>query len=77
MLFLECDTHMWRLGERSLQDGIRIDGGSDWFCLHRDFATYVTQSKDELVTGLKAYWEYSLLPAEVCISILHLTLITT
>ena len=65
MLFYECDTHMWRLGERPLQDGIRIDGGSDWFCLNRKFTKYVVNSKDKLVSGLKEFWKYSLLPAEV------------
>lgn len=66
MLFYECDNHMWRLGARDMQDGIRIDGGSDWICLHRDFVHYLSHSKDEMLAGLKAYWKYSLLPGEVC-----------
>ena len=65
MLFHECDNHLWRLGPRQLQDGIRVDGGSDWICLHRGFVHYVVGDNSSLVTGLKAYWKYSLLPAEV------------
>jgi protein xylosyltransferase len=63
MLFYECDNHMWRLGARQPQDGIRIDGGSDWVCLSHQFAQYLL-TEDLLVTGLKQYWKYALLPAE-------------
>jgi len=62
--FYECDTHMWRLGERTLPSGVQIDGGSDWICLNRNFANYVVNSNDELVTGLRKVFEYTLLPAE-------------
>ena len=76
MLFHECDNRMWRLGTRSPQDGIRIDGGSDWVCLYRDFAQYLTgagggrgstwsEGDAALLAGLKDYWAYALLPAEV------------
>lgn len=64
-LFYECDNHLWRLGVRSLQDGIQVDGGSDWICLSKNFCNYVVTSTDALVTGLKQYWTYALLPAEV------------
>ena len=43
--FYECETHMWRLGERSLPSGIFVDGGSDWICLNRNFANYVVNSE--------------------------------
>ncbi|XP_064113215.1 xylosyltransferase oxt-like [Macrobrachium nipponense] len=62
--FLECETHMWRIGERKLPFGIRVDGGSDWLCLNRGFVDYVVNSKDQLVTGLKKIYSYTLLPAE-------------
>jgi len=62
--FYECDTHMWRLGPRTLPLGVQIDGGSDWICLNKKFATYVIQSKDELVVGLKKVFSHTLLPAE-------------
>jgi len=65
MLFHECDNHLWRIGPRQLQDGIRIDGGSDWICLHRTFGRYVVNDNSSLISGLKAYWKYTLLPAEV------------
>ncbi len=38
--FFQCDNHMWRLGPRKLPLGIQIDGGSDWVCLHKNFARY-------------------------------------
>lgn len=63
MLFYECEHRMWRLGPRQLQDGIRIDGGSDWICLSREFIQYVV-GDDPLLSGLKSFWKYTLLPAE-------------
>jgi len=62
--FHECDTHMWRIGPRTLPLGIQIDGGSDWICLNRKFVEYTVNSGDELVVGLKALFKYTLLPAE-------------
>lgn len=63
--FVECDTHMWRIGDRSLPEGIQIDGGSDWVCLSRKFVTYVTaEMQDELILGLLKIFRYTLLPAE-------------
>ncbi|XP_033944219.1 xylosyltransferase 1-like [Pseudochaenichthys georgianus] len=63
-LFLECDTHMWRLGDRKIPEGIAVDGGSDWFLLNRPFVDYVVNSKDELVSSMKSFYAYTLLPAE-------------
>lgn len=64
-LFHECDNHMWRLGERTIPEGLEVSGGSDWFALTRKFVEYVVNSQDELVTGLKQFYTYALLPAEV------------
>uniref|UniRef100_A0A182LRE1 protein xylosyltransferase n=1 Tax=Anopheles culicifacies TaxID=139723 RepID=A0A182LRE1_9DIPT len=68
MTFVECDNRMWRIGDRPLPAGITIDGGSDWVCLSRDFARYVTgegsAKQDELVRGLLRVFEYTILPAE-------------
>lgn len=64
-LFFECDTHMWRLGDRKIPEGISVDGGSDWFLLNRMFVEYVINSKDDLVTNMKRFYAYTLLPAEV------------
>ncbi|XP_029945376.1 xylosyltransferase 2 [Salarias fasciatus] len=63
-LFHECDNHMWRLGERSIPNGLEVSGGSDWFALTRRFVEYVITSRDELVSGLKQFYTYALLPAE-------------
>lgn len=62
--FLECDEHMWRLGDRKIPPDIDIDGGSDWIGLNRKFCHYLVTSKDPLVTSLKHMYSYSLLPAE-------------
>lgn len=61
--FVECDTHMWRVGDRTLPDGIQIDGGSDWIGLSRAFVEYVTV-EDELIRGLLRVFHHTLLPAE-------------
>ncbi|CAM9282289.1 unnamed protein product [Lampetra planeri] len=63
-LFHECDNHMWRLGERSIPEGLEVSGGSDWFALTRSFVEYVIESQDPLVSGLKQFYSYALLPAE-------------
>ncbi|KAJ8251172.1 hypothetical protein GJAV_G00218090 [Gymnothorax javanicus] len=63
-LFVECDTHMWRLGERQIPEGVAVDGGSDWFLLSRTFVDYVVNSQDDLVTNMKRFYAYTLLPAE-------------
>ncbi|XP_072124911.1 xylosyltransferase 1 [Mobula birostris] len=63
-IFFECDTHMWRLGDRKIPEGITVDGGSDWFLLNRKFVEYVNYSEDELVTHMKRFYAYTLLPAE-------------
>lgn len=64
-LFYECDTHMWRLGDRKIPEGVSVDGGSDWFLLNRLFVEYVINSQDELVASMKRFYAYTLLPAEV------------
>lgn len=65
--FVECDTHMWRIGDRELPHGVQIDGGSDWVGLSRKFVEYVTAfngEPDELLTGLLRIFHHTLLPAE-------------
>lgn len=64
-LFHECDSHMWRLGERHIPEGIVVDGGSDWFSLTRSFVEYVVYAEDQLVSQLRQFYTYTLLPAEV------------
>lgn len=62
--FVECDTHMWRIGERELPTGIQIDGGSDWVGLSKKFVKYIIQHKDILIDGLLTIFHQTLLPAE-------------
>jgi protein xylosyltransferase len=63
--FIECDVHMWRVGDRELPSGIQIDGGSDWVGLSRDFVEYVTNpDQDPLIAGLMVLFRHTLLPAE-------------
>lgn len=62
--FVECDTHMWRIGERELPTGIQIDGGSDWVGLSKKFVLYIIQHKDILIDGLLTIFHQTLLPAE-------------
>lgn len=64
-IFVECDNHMWRIGDRDLPNGIQIDGGSDWIGLSREFVEYITNSnKDMLLEGLWTVFSHTLLPAE-------------
>lgn len=56
---------MWRLGERQIPEGIVVDGGSDWFSLTRNFVEYVVRTEDQLVSQLRQFYTYTLLPAEV------------
>lgn len=62
--FVECETHMWRIGERKLPRGIVIDGGSDWIALSPEFVSYVVGKQDQLLAGLEIVFKHTLLPAE-------------
>lgn len=63
--FVECENHMWRIGDRQLPWGIQVDGGSDWVALSRDFVEYVSRNDtDDLVNGLLILFKHTLLPAE-------------
>ncbi|XP_030570875.1 xylosyltransferase oxt [Drosophila novamexicana] len=64
--FVECDTHMWRIGDRKLPAGIQVDGGSDWVALSRPFVNYVTNpaKDDTLLQALLQLFRHTLLPAE-------------
>lgn len=68
-VFVQCERRMWRITDRSLIKGIVWDGGSDWMILSQSFCRYVTNELNNrrvsLVHGLRNYFEFSLLPAEV------------
>ena len=65
-VFHQCESRMWRLGDRTLPAGIRVDGGSDWFGLTRELVQYATgkSNSDQLLAGLKNLYKHTLLPAE-------------
>ncbi|XP_077475650.1 xylosyltransferase 2-like [Stigmatopora argus] len=63
-VFYECDNHMWKVGVRSIPEGLEISAGSDWFVLNRQFVDYVVNSQDDMLTGLKLFYSYSLIPLE-------------
>lgn len=62
--FVECDNHMWRVDNRELPPDITLDGGSDWIAINRNYSRYLVTDKSPFLTGLKRYYEFSLLPAE-------------
>jgi protein xylosyltransferase len=62
--FVECDNHMWRVDNRKLPGDITVDGGSDWIAIHRNYSRYLVTDQSDFLTGIKRYYEFSLLPAE-------------
>ncbi|KAF5398943.1 hypothetical protein PHET_07738 [Paragonimus heterotremus] len=69
-IFAYCDQHIWHLGRRPYPTGIVFDGGSDWMVLAREFVDYIVHSQDAVLTGLKQYATYSLLPVEMFFHVL-------
>ncbi|KFD49350.1 hypothetical protein M514_09797 [Trichuris suis] len=63
-LFVQCENRMWRLGTRRMPRRVRFQGGSDWFVLHRDFVQFIVREKSSLVSRLREWFRYTLLPAE-------------
>ena len=64
--FVECETHMYKLGPREVPAGIQIDGGSDWYCLSKPFVEYIAlhREDDPLLKELYSVFDYSLMAAE-------------
>ncbi|KAK5977838.1 Xylosyltransferase sqv-6, partial [Trichostrongylus colubriformis] len=63
-VFVECENRMWRIGKRDeFPRNLRIDGGSDWIVLHREFAEY-SISDEDLPTKLRALFSSIILPVE-------------
>lgn len=63
--FVECDDHVWNVGNRKMPLGVQYNGGSDWFCLKFEFIDYVLNSKHDYVKQLKSYYKNTILPSEV------------
>eukprot|EP00048_Salpingoeca_helianthica_P006199 m.95850 g.95850 ORF g.95850 m.95850 type:complete len:713 (-) comp13913_c1_seq2:29-2167(-) len=61
--FVLCENRMWRVAARTLPTNLSMEGGSDWFLLHRSFAQFAV-SNSPIVTGLRRYYDFSLLSAE-------------
>uniref|UniRef100_A0A182LT57 protein xylosyltransferase n=1 Tax=Anopheles culicifacies TaxID=139723 RepID=A0A182LT57_9DIPT len=57
--FLECDNRMWCIGNRKVPDGIITNGGSDWFCLSRDFIRYALDERHDQVADLMHLMEHT------------------
>ena len=64
-LFYECENRMWRLGDREIPKNMQLDGGSDWFALHRSLCEYsVSDAQDGVLEKINYWFNYTLLPAE-------------
>uniref|UniRef100_A0A915JP36 protein xylosyltransferase n=1 Tax=Romanomermis culicivorax TaxID=13658 RepID=A0A915JP36_ROMCU len=63
-VFFQCESRMWRLDDRVMPKGLRLDGGSDWLVLHRSLSEYALNEEDPLVLGLRQLFRFALLPAE-------------
>jgi len=50
-VFHQCESRMWRVGDRALPQGIRFDGGSDWIAITRSLASYIVHQNNPLLQG--------------------------
>ncbi|KAM3717643.1 Xylosyltransferase sqv-6 [Dirofilaria immitis] len=63
-VFMQCEDRMWLLMKRTkFPNSIRLDGGSDWIVISRDFAEYAL-SDEELPINFRQFFANVLLPAE-------------
>ncbi|XP_074594181.1 xylosyltransferase oxt isoform X2 [Brevipalpus obovatus] len=62
--FYQCEDRVWRLGPRTIPRGLKISGGSDWFCLTREFCEYVSHGDDAMLREVRTLFKYSLLASE-------------
>ncbi len=65
-LFHECDQHMWKLGNRTLQFGVQYGGGGDWFVLDYKFVNYLSNTNNVLMRNLIDFLNFTSSPLEVC-----------
>ncbi|VBB33742.1 unnamed protein product [Acanthocheilonema viteae] len=63
-VFMQCENRMWLLMKRTkFPNSIRLDGGSDWVVISRDFAEYAL-SDEELPLNFRKFFANVLLPVE-------------
>uniref|UniRef100_A0A182T1A0 protein xylosyltransferase n=1 Tax=Anopheles maculatus TaxID=74869 RepID=A0A182T1A0_9DIPT len=62
--FVECENRMWRIGDRQLPAGIITNGGSDWFCLTREFVQYTLDERNDLVADIMTIMEHTIFGTE-------------
>ncbi|CAG9539643.1 unnamed protein product [Cercopithifilaria johnstoni] len=63
-VFMQCENRMWLLTKRTkFPNSIRLDGGSDWVVISRDFAEYAL-SDEELPLNFRKFFANVLLPVE-------------
>uniref|UniRef100_A0A1I7VC87 protein xylosyltransferase n=1 Tax=Loa loa TaxID=7209 RepID=A0A1I7VC87_LOALO len=63
-VFMQCENRMWLLMKRTkFPSSIRLDGGSDWIVISRDFAEYAL-SDEELPLNFRKFFDNVLLPVE-------------
>ncbi|VDD82130.1 unnamed protein product [Mesocestoides corti] len=62
--FVQCRDYVWRVGLRPPLDGVVIHGGSDWLILPRNFCYYSVRGSDDLVSGLRKWFQNAILPVE-------------
>ena len=61
---MECEERMWRIAKRdAFPKQLRLDGGSDWLVLHREFAEY-SISHEELPAKMRKLFSSIILPVE-------------
>uniref|UniRef100_A0A0R3RVV9 protein xylosyltransferase n=1 Tax=Elaeophora elaphi TaxID=1147741 RepID=A0A0R3RVV9_9BILA len=63
-VFMQCENRMWLLMKRTkFPNSIRLDGGSDWVVISRNFAEYAL-SDEELPLNFRKFFANVLLPVE-------------
>uniref|UniRef100_A0A4Y0BMI5 protein xylosyltransferase n=1 Tax=Anopheles funestus TaxID=62324 RepID=A0A4Y0BMI5_ANOFN len=62
--FLECENRMWLIGDRQPLSGIVTNGGSDWFCLSREFVKYALDERNDLVADVMRIMEHTIFGTE-------------
>lgn len=56
---MECDNYVYHIAPRTLPKGLIYRGGSDFFCLSRDFVKYILQKDDPFIHGLYSVFNYT------------------